>query len=70
MYGLLQRIMISLYKNACIVFQEAGGLSFLLVLPLPTVLLVACPYGRVFLYYFIKCCLRIGWPPPAVLALP
>lgn len=54
MYGLLKYIMISLYKNVCIVFQGLGGLSFLIVLPLPTVLLVACPYGRVFLCYFIK----------------
>lgn len=69
MYGLLQHTMISLYKNACIVFQGAGGLSFSLVLPLPTVLLGACPYSRLFLCYFIKCCLHIGWPHPAVLAL-
>lgn len=69
MYGLLQHTMISLYKNACIVFQGGGGLFFLLVLPFPTVLLVACPYGKVFLCYFIKCCLHIGWPHPAALGL-
>lgn len=67
-YGLLQHIMISLYKNA-LFFQWAGGLFFLLLLPLPTVLLVACPYGRVFLCSFIRCCLPIGWPHPAVLSL-